>query len=158
MTVASDIQQAVETTVPAVRGARWAMIAGGVVLSAIALAFALWWLFFRPAEAIRKEGEAKVVATAGETTARIAEKAIPIIVKTERDKVEVRVITEKGIANVRAAPDAAVSISGVSAAVRDAVGLLHDKERAAGAGESVRTDGVEERLARPDTDDTSQPD
>jgi len=158
VSIAGDIEQAVETAVPAARGARWAMIAGAVALAAIALGFALWWLFFRPAEAIRREGEAKVSGAAGEAVGRIADQAIPVIVKAEREKVEVRVITEKGIANVRAAPDAAVSIPGVSAAVRDGVLQLRAKERAAGAGEPVRTDDPEQRVARPDAGDARQPD
>jgi len=158
VSVAGDIEQAVETAVPAVRGARWALYGVVGLLAAAALAFALWWLFFRPAEAIRRESEAKLSGAAGEAVGRIADRATPVIVKAEREKVEVRVITERGIANVRAAPDAAVSIPGVSAAVRDTVGLLHDKERAAGAGEPMRADDPEQRAARPDPGDARQPD
>lgn len=136
----SPLQAAAETAVPALKGVRWGFYA---VIALIALGGALaafWWLFWRPAEAVRKEGAAKVEAIAGDATARIAIEAIPMIVKTERQKVEVRVTTEEGQAHVRSAPDAATPIAGVSDAMRATVCVLHDKERAAGAAGSLPVD------------------
>lgn len=143
---------------PGQNAARWALYAAIGLAVAAALAFALWWLFFRPAEAVRREGVAKVDAIAGNTTAALAEKAIDLTVTTERQRLDVRVITEKGQANVRNAPDADVAAPGVAAAMRASVCLLHDKERAAGAARSLRADAACEQDPRADASDADQPD
>lgn len=158
MPIAQDVRTAAENAFPVLRGARWGWYAVLAALAAAALAFALWWLFFRPAEAVRKEGQAKVDAIAGNTTADIAAKAIDLTVKAERQRLDVRVITEKGQANVRNAPDAAVQAPGVAAAMRAAVCLLHDKERAAGAAGSMQPDAACDQDPRADAGDADQPD
>lgn len=148
----------IETAVPALRGARWALIGLAGVVVALTIGFALWWLFFRPAEAIRKEKQAKVDAIAGNATADIATKALDVTLKAERQRLDVRVITEKGQNDVRHAPDAAVSAPGVAAAMRATVCLLHDKERAAGAAGSMQPDAACDQAARSDPGDVADPD
>lgn len=158
MTMGSDLRTAAETALPALKGVRLAQTAVLLVSALIGVLLVVWWVFWRPAEAVRKEGVATVEAIAGDTTARIAVEAIPMIVKTERQKVEIRVITQEGQANVRSAPDAATPIAGVSAAMRTTVCVLHDKERAAGAAGSLPVDADCDGAAGPNASNASSPD
>lgn len=158
MTISDSVRTAAETSLPALKGIRWGTTAIIALIALCAALAAFWWLFWRPAEAVRKEGVAKVEQIGGEATARIAVEAIPMIVKTERQKVEIRVITQEGQANVRSAPDAATPIAGVSAAMRATVCVLHDKERAAGAAGSLPVDADCDGAAGSDAGNASPPD
>ncbi len=118
MNAASEAADLVADAIPAARSRRWLayLIAGLIAAALVALLW--WWFFVRPAHQAQQAAQSKVDATMGNAAADIATKAIPTINDATRQKVEVDVQVQKGQIDVRAAPDARVQVSGVSAAVR----------------------------------------
>ena len=160
MKLVDDLERVAETAVPALRGGRIGLWIAGCVLAALAIAFAVWWVFIHPGEMAANVGQANVDAGLGKATGTIATEAIPQINEANRQKVEVDVRVQKGMIDVRSAPDAAVKVGGVSDALRrnlclhedlyaadpDCIALHQDPTRVGAAGaDAGRAAGADRR-------------
>ena len=158
MTVGTRIRDAVETAVPALKGARWGVYAIGGFIALCGLLAAIWWVVIRPVTSEQKAAQAGVNAKLGTATGQIAVDAIPQINEATRQKVEVQVRVQKGIIDVRQQPDASTSIAGVSDAVLRAVCLPDDAPDAHRTEQPVHVDPACQRLAGADAKGASIPD
>jgi len=133
-------EQAAETALPALRGARWVLIGAAVLIALVGAGAAFWALFLRPIEDRTRVEQGKVDTRLSGAAADIATKAIPVITETERRRVEIDVAVQRGTIDVHQAADAATPIAGVSDAVRRGNCMLPALYHADGACAAVRAD------------------
>lgn len=158
MTIGTDIEQVAEAALPQMRATGWVFRVIFGLAIAVAIGFACWWVFVRPAHLQQAAAQSKVDATMGNATADIATKALPVVNDATRQRVEVDVQVQKGTIDVRSQADAGTGIAGVSAAVLRANCLHDDLYGAERACEPVHEDPPGLGAARPDAGSAARPD